>query len=415
VTSRAIAPLAAALLGLAGALAVTVSLHHAASGALDRVLEERLRGAGDTAARLLAGAPATPARLRAILEANRLEGVYVVAPGLEVLADASGAASGPLDVLRVDPARIEAALRGEATVGAGFELGRVSVSSACFPVRGPDGAVRAVLVLEAGEAFGEGRAALRTAVAAAVALSLLAAAALGALAWRHVGAERARAEAAERAGRGEAVAVMAAAVAHDVRNPIAVIRASVELLRERAAGRLDPADLTQLQDVLGEVERLRRLTQDFLDLAAEPAFAAAPTDLAALADDAARASAALHPALAVSVDLAGLPAVRGDAARLRRVLANLLSNAAEAGARRVVIRGRAEGAAVHVRIEDDGPGVDAAARARLFEPFATAKAGGTGLGLAVSRRILERHGGSLALAGGGPGGAVFELTLPLAA
>lgn len=414
-TSRALAPLAAALLGLAGSLGVAVALHRAASSALDRVLEERLRGAGETAARLLVDGPESPARLRALVEANRLEGAYLVSPALVVVADATGPAGGPLDALRVDPACVQGALRGVASVGAGFDLGSVSVVAACFPVAGPAGAPRAALVLEAGEAFAGARAALRRALAAGIALSLLAAGALATFAWRTGRAERLRAEAAERAARGDAVAAMAAAVAHDVRNPLGVIRASVELLRERSGARLDPRDVARLDDVLGEVERLRRLTQDFLDLAAEPALQSAPTDLGDLADEAARASAALHPALAVRVELGGLPPVRADATRLRRVLANLLANAAEAGARSVTVRGGVDGELVRVVVEDDGPGVDAAVRGRLFEPFATGRAGGTGLGLAVSRRILERHGGSLALAAAAGPGAAFELTLPRAA
>ena len=114
---RALAPLAAALLGLAGSLAATLALHRAASSALDGVLTERLRGAGETAARLLEAAPATPAQLRAIMEANALDGAYLVSPALVVLADANGAAGVPADLLRVDAARVEAALRGQASVG----------------------------------------------------------------------------------------------------------------------------------------------------------------------------------------------------------------------------------------------------------------------------------------------------------
>ncbi len=412
--SRALAPILAAFLGLAGSLAATVALHRAGAAALDRVLEERLLGAGETAARLLGEGTASAARLRDVMEANRLEGAYVVSPALVVIADASGVAGGPVDLLRVDAARLGRALRGQASVGAGFDLGGVSIEAACFPLRGRDGEVRAALVLEAGEAFGGARASLRRALAAGVALSGLGAAALAVAAARWAHGERLRREAAARAARGDAVSVMAAAVAHDVRNPLGVIRASVDLLRERSGAVLDRRDRARLDDVLGEVDRLRRLTQDFLDLAAEPALAAAPTDLRALAEDAARGNAILHPEVTVSVSMEGLPEVPADAARLRRVLANLLANAAEAGARKVEIRGALAHRVVRIAIRDDGPGIDPAIAARLFEPFSSARAGGIGLGLAVSRRIVERHGGTLAVAAEGGPGAAFEITLPSA-
>jgi signal transduction histidine kinase len=410
---RGALPIAAAAIGLAGSLAATLALHRAAAGALDRVLEERLLGAGETATRLLSGATPSGPALRAIMEANHLEGAYVVSPSLDLVADAAGAAPGKADLLRTDPARVERALRGEATVGAGFDVGGVAIEAAYFPLRGPGAGARAVLVLEAGEAFGAARARLRRALLAGVVLAAHGAAALALAAARFGRAEQLRREAAARAARGEAVAQMAAAVAHDVRNPLGIIRASVDLLRERSGGALDPRDRARLDDVLGEVERLRRLTQDFLDVAAEPALATAPTDLRALADEAARGSAALHPEMAVHVEMDGLPEVRADAVRLRRVLANLLANAAEAGARAVEIRGSAAGGAVRIAVRDDGPGIDPALRSRLFEPFASARPGGTGLGLALSRRIVERHGGTLALSGAGAG-AVFEITLPRA-
>jgi two-component system, OmpR family, sensor kinase len=223
-------------------------------------------------------------------------------------------------------------------------------------------------------------------------------------------AERREREIAERAARGEAVTRMAAAVAHEIRNPLGIIRGAVELVRERAGQGLKPRDQERLQDVLDEVERLRALTEDFLDLSADRPLQAELVDLGVLAEEAARGSRALHPDLDVWVSL-GPATVRADPARLRQVLANLLANAAQAGARRAELRGGVQGEAVHLIVADDGPGVAAGLRARLFEPFATSRPGGTGLGLAVSRRIVERHGGALRLASESPG-AVFELVLP---
>jgi two-component system, OmpR family, sensor kinase len=201
-------------------------------------------------------------------------------------------------------------------------------------------------------------------------------------------------------------------VAHEIRNPLGVIRGSVELVRARSGAALSPADGEALLDVLGEADRLRRLTDDFLDLARDPAIAEAPVDVSALAEDAARAVRRSHGALAVHVE--GSARARADPARLRQVLSNLLVNAAQAGARNAWVRADAQDGRARIVVRDDGPGVDPALRARLFEPFATGRAEGTGLGLALSRRIVERHGGTLRLLDGGSPGAAFEVQLPAA-
>jgi signal transduction histidine kinase len=205
---------------------------------------------------------------------------------------------------------------------------------------------------------------------------------------------------------------MAAGVAHEIRNPLGIIRGAVELVREREGDHLHPRDQERLDDVLGEVERLRGLTEDFLDLSSDRPLDEAFVDLAELVDEAVRVSRTLHPELDVFVAVSA-PPIRADPRRLRQVFANLLTNAAQAGARRVEIRGGSRGAAVGLIVADDGPGIPPELQARLFEAFATGRAGGVGLGLAVSRQIVERHGGTLELADAAGAGAVFELLLPV--
>ncbi len=409
---RSLVPIAAALLGLAGSLTATLSLHRAASGALDRSLEERLRGAGETAAELLAGAGPSPPRLRRIMVANQLDGAYVISPALEIIADATGPAGVRVDLLRVDAERVGAALRGRATVARAYDVGPLSVETAYFPVRAEDGSVQAVLALEAGRTFADARAGLRRALALGVALACAGAAALAVAARRWSRAERQHREAAARAARGDAISRMAATVAHEIRNPLGIIRGAVELVREGSGEQLRTRDRERLQDVLGEVERLRRLTEDFLDLSADRALQESMVDLGDIAAEAANGSAALHPGMEVRVALASAAPVLADPGRLRQVLANLLANAAQAGARTVEIDGEATGAHVRLTVRDDGPGIAPEVQDRLFDAFATGRDGGTGLGLAVSRRIVERHGGSLALVSAEGRGATFELRLP---
>lgn len=410
--NRASVALVSGLLAFAGSLAATLQLHQGAAAALDRVLEERLRGAGDTAARLFAARIPAPAELKELMEANELEGAYVLDGALVVLADASGPAGARVDLLRVEPERVRAALEGRPSVALSYAVGDHPVATGYFPLaRAGRGAV---LALEAGRSFLSARAALGRALWAGVALSALGAIALSALALRFTRAEASRRRAAEAAARGDALARMGAMVAHELRNPLGVIRGAVELVEARTGAALGARDREALADVLGEVERLRRLTDDFLDLAREPRIVVGRVDLAELAAEAARGVAAAHPSLSVRLQVPPLP-VDGDPHRLAQVLSNLLLNAAQAGARSVAMSGSVDGATARLEVRDDGPGVDPSLAGRLFEVFATARAGGTGLGLAVSRRIVERHGGVLRHLADGRPGAAFEVRLPLAA
>lgn len=411
---RLFVPMVAGLVGLTGSLGATLFLHRSANAALERVLEERLRGAGETASELFARTEADEAALLALMDANGLEGAYVLAPSLEVLADATGAAPGPADLLRIDAARVKDAFAGRASVAFAYSVGDHPIATGYFPLPGSDGTPKAVLALEAGPAFLGARASLARARWIGIALSAVGALALAAIALRWSRVEAQRRHEAEQAARGDAVARMGAMVAHEIRNPLGVIRGAVELVAARGGAALPERDREALGDVLGEVERLRRVTEDFLDLAREPRLVSGPVDLAEITADAARGIASAHPAVAVTLDVPVLT-IQGDAVRLRQVLANLLLNAAQAGARAVSVRGESVAGSARLEVRDDGPGIAPAVRDRLFEIFATGRRDGNGLGLAISRRIVERHGGELRHLAHVAPGAAFELRLPLAA
>jgi signal transduction histidine kinase len=410
---RALLPLVAGLLGLLGTLAATLYLHGAANAALDRVLEERILGAGDTAAEMVGRSVPTTATLRAVMDANQLEGISLIDADLTVLADATGSPGRRVDLLRVDRARVASALAGQPSLAFSYAVGNVKIATGYFPVHGPDGKVRSVLTLEGGQSLAAARGGLQRALWGGIALSGLVALALAFVAFRWARGEEHRRQAATLAARGEAVSRMAAMVAHEIRNPLGTIRGAAELVRARGATRLAPADGEALGDILGEVDRLRCLTEDFLDLAGNRPLASAPVEAADVAGEAGRALAHAHPGVSVSVALPGMVVV-ADPGRLRQVFANLFANAAQAGATRIDVTGRTGSGAAEIQVRDDGPGIDAAVRERLFDPFASGRKDGTGLGLAICRRIVEAHGGRIDVVPGEGPGTTFRLRIPLA-
>jgi signal transduction histidine kinase len=217
---------------------------------------------------------------------------------------------------------------------------------------------------------------------------------------------------------------LVAEIVHEVRNPLVSIKTFLDLLPER----LDDPDFRGefLEVARDEMRRIERLLDLVLDHARpRRAEAEAPQEArrGAAPDEAIRAVARLlaHRAAARGVRLeahaaAGLPAAAIAPDALRQVLLNLAVNAIEATPADGDVRlsARALGRALELRVEDRGPGVPAELRRRIFEPFfSTRRERPGGLGLAISRRIVEEAGGTL-VAGARPGGgSCFRVRLPL--
>jgi signal transduction histidine kinase len=213
---------------------------------------------------------------------------------------------------------------------------------------------------------------------------------------------------------------LSAAVAHGIRNPLAGIRLAAQLGREQASDAT--AVRESLDDVLSAVDRLEGQVRGILDFARPFEPQVAPLDAAAFLrafrDELAAQCAERKVHLDVRV-ADGTPAVLADASHLQQVLHELVRNAFEAmphGGAITIDAAPAPGgrSRVHIAVTDAGPGVPAAQRDRIFRLFATTKSAGTGVGLAVARKIVERHGGTLRLETEAPAPARFVIELPAA-
>jgi two-component system, OmpR family, sensor kinase len=412
---RALAVFAAAAALLLASNVLVYSLYRSEVNAIASTLDERLAALGTTEARWLAitNQDTVAGALVELVADNRLEDAYLLDGGLHVVGGARTRA-GSLNLLRVDEKRVLAALEGKPSVGDGYSIANTQVEVAYFPVA-RDGKPY-VLALEAGAEFHEPAAALRTTYLLSVAMTVLVAVLFGVglgLALRAL--ERARV-AHGRAERLAAVGQMAAMVAHEVRNPLGILRGQVELLRERLAGAAAAREQERFAEMLAEIERLNALTEEFLDLARDAPLELARVELGELARsiaDDARIAARSPSKLEVVAD----PdvSVSVDSNKLRRAIHNLVLNSLQVGGLdvAVTIEVASVGQRARLTVADDGPGVPAALAGSLFEPFVSAREGGSGLGLAVARRVVERHGGSLVLEStpGSPG-ARFSIYLP---
>jgi two-component system sensor histidine kinase PilS (NtrC family) len=230
-----------------------------------------------------------------------------------------------------------------------------------------------------------------------------------------------------RAERLEAVAELSSSLAHEIKNPLASIRSSVEQLGRSKRANDDERFLASL--IVRESDRLARLLSEFLDFSRVRVTECRPLDLHQVAAGAIRLVRG-HPDCAPDavIELGGAATpMEGDEDLLHRVVLNLVLNAVQAagpGARVQVRTGRPAphevpgGAGIEnpvaLSVRDNGPGIPESLRARLFEPFVTGRVGGTGLGLAIVQRAVQAHRG-LVLVDSAPGqGTTFTVYFPAA-
>jgi signal transduction histidine kinase len=222
-------------------------------------------------------------------------------------------------------------------------------------------------------------------------------------------------ERTKEAERLAAMGQLSAALAHEIRNPLASLEGSLPILLEGM-----PADDPRQEFaaiVRRELQRLEELTSEFLEYARPPQPSWAEDDLNAVAagvlqlagTEAQRVGVAIHTAFDPQ-----LPRIWMDSHRMRQVILNLALNAVEAmpggGSLRISTHGDDE--AVYLTVEDDGPGIPDGIRERIFEPFVTSKERGTGLGLAVVHGWVTRQGGSIEVHSELGSGTRFEMRFP---
>jgi signal transduction histidine kinase len=264
----------------------------------------------------------------------------------------------------------------------------------------------------------------------AVLAALAAARSLRRRAARTLEAER-RAQASERLAE---LGSMTSGLAHEIKNPLSTLNLNAQLLREDILDSNLPDEtrtaVTRRVDALArETMRLKDILSDFLQFAGRMRLDPQPRDLRELISElvdffqpqADRAGVLLR------VDVPGVPVTaRVDAGLLKQALLNLAINAVQAmtpdgqarpGERRGELMFRLEldstGDEARLSVIDHGPGIPEERRATIFRPYASTKPGGSGLGLATTRRIIEEHGGTITLYNGPSGGACFTLRLPM--
>jgi signal transduction histidine kinase len=218
---------------------------------------------------------------------------------------------------------------------------------------------------------------------------------------------------------------MASSIIHDLRNPLATISTAAEVMRNDGIT-VDRRHM-MVETQLRASHRMNAMLTEILEFSrGSYKLSPQPQPLAPIIGRATQEVGLQMAQLGIRLDVAVPPAITlaADAEKLARVFENLLVNSAQALQQQygsqtepagglVEIRAVQEGGAVRVDVTDDGPGIPAAIRERLFEPFIShGKQGGTGLGLAIARAIVEAHGGKISLNGTHTRGAHFMILLP---
>ena len=226
--------------------------------------------------------------------------------------------------------------------------------------------------------------------------------------WRVTVRQEADERTMEEQRRLSTLGEFSAVLAHEIRNPLASLKGHAQLLAERLPD--DAPEGGRVKRIVTEAQRLEDLTVDLLDFVRTGPLDLAPVGL----EDFLQAVISTVGSDAVRLDTSGAPERWTiDAQRMHQVLVNLLNNAVEASTEGggIEVKATTEGPSLVLSFRDEGEGIADESLDRIFEPFFTTRTRGTGLGLAVARRIVELHGGTLTARSVPEGGAEFRVTL----
>lgn len=230
-------------------------------------------------------------------------------------------------------------------------------------------------------------------------------------------------EALQRTEQMKVVGELAAGLAHEIKNPLSGIKASMEVLSEEAS--LSEEDRGVLIRVVGEIKRIELLLKGLLNFTRPPKPQFTTVNVNALLDtslifslkNASPLTDASGPITIVKTFDEHIPETMADPMQLQQVFMNILINAADAmrdgGTLTVLTRFELSEDAIEVMISDTGKGMDREQIENIFQPFFTTKPKGTGLGLSISKRLIEQHGGSLRVESDVGKGSTFTITLPV--
>ena len=209
-------------------------------------------------------------------------------------------------------------------------------------------------------------------------------------------------------------------LAHEIKNPLTPIQLSAERLQHKLSDKLDVADAQLLrratQTIVSQVGAMKNMVSDFANYARGPALKLSHLDVHKLIKEVLGLYETNAILLVLKLDAAPSE-VNGDATRLRQVIHNLLQNAQDAlqgvPQPKITLHTETQHREIHLWVEDNGPGFPESVLSRPFEPYMTTKAKGTGLGLAIVKKIVEEHGGHIAIENIISGGARVSIVLPL--
>jgi len=229
-------------------------------------------------------------------------------------------------------------------------------------------------------------------------------------------------EALQRAQQIRTSAELATGMAHEIKNPLAGIKLSIEMLLEEQ--QLSEDNKTVIRKVIDEIKRIEQLMKGLLNFARPPKPHLAHTDIQEVLEAVIGLAVQDRPSLregAGSIHLVkifgrNLPTILADPMQLKQVFMNLLLNAVDAmpGGGTITVKTSFEPSShsIFIDISDTGSGIDASVLPQMFKPFYTTKSKGTGLGLAISKRLIEEHGGTIQIKNNEERGATVRICLP---